>query len=226
MNYTLQFGDVLPELPYLLGGALISLQIAAASFFLGMLLGLGGALARVNGHPVLRRAVSGYVIFVTNTPVLVQVFVLYYALPDAGVLLSPMSAVIIGFTLNAAAYLTEIIRAGLISVREDELDAARALNMNRLQILRFVTLPHIMKTVYPPLSNFFIWLTLGSSLAALFGVEELTGRAINISAVNLRTIETFSLTAVIYVLLTLLASAVLHILGRHALGLHRKAANA
>jgi polar amino acid transport system permease protein len=216
MNYTFQFGEVLAELPYLLGGAWVTLQIVFFTFFVGAALGLFGALGKVYGPAPVRKTISAYVIFITNTPALVQIFVLYYALPDAGILLDSMTAVLIGLTLNSTAYLTEIIRAGVVSVRQAEMDAAVALNMTRGQILRFVMLPHIAKTIFAPLSNFFIWLMLGSSIAALFGVEELTGRAINISSVNLRTIETFAVVAVIYVGLTLLASASLALLGRYA----------
>ncbi|TCO77105.1 amino acid ABC transporter permease [Chromatocurvus halotolerans] len=216
MNYTFQFGEVMAELPYLLGGALVTLQIVFFTFFLGAVLGLMGALGKVYGPTPLRKAISAYVIFITNTPALVQIFVLYYALPDAGILLSSMAAVLIGLTLNSTAYLTEIIRAGVVSVRQAEMDAAIGLNMTRLQILRYVMLPHIAKTIFAPLSNFFIWLMLGSSIAALFGVEELTGRAINVSSVNLRTIETFSVVAVIYIGLTLIASMSLALLGRVA----------
>ncbi|MFN2327783.1 MAG: amino acid ABC transporter permease [Chromatocurvus sp.] len=216
MNYTFQFGEVMAELPYLLGGALVTLQIVFFTFFLGAVLGLMGALGKVYGPLPLRSAISAYVIFITNTPALVQIFVLYYALPDAGILLSSMTAVLIGLTLNSTAYLTEIMRAGVVSVHQAEMDAAIGLNMTRLQILRYVMLPHIAKTIFAPLSNFFIWLMLGSSIAALFGVEELTGRAINVSSVNLRTIETFSVVAVIYIGLTLIASMSLALLGRFA----------
>jgi polar amino acid transport system permease protein len=216
MNYTFQFAEVFAELPYLLGGALVTLQIVFISFFVGAGLGLFGALGKVYGPRPLQRVINGYVVFVTNTPALVQIFVLYYALPDAGILLDSMTAVLLGLTLNSAAYLTEIIRAGVLSVRQTEIDAALTINMGRLQILRHVLLPHIAKTIYPPLSNFFIWLMLGSSIAALFGVEELTGRAINISSVSLRTIETFAVVAVIYIGLTLIASSMLALLGRVA----------
>ncbi|MFK7828816.1 MAG: amino acid ABC transporter permease [Congregibacter sp.] len=216
MNYTFQFGEVFAELPYLLGGALVTLQIVFIAFFVGAVLGLFGALGKVYGPPPVQRAIGAYVVFITNTPALVQIFVLYYALPDAGILLGSMTAVLLGLTLNSAAYLTEIIRAGVISVRQNEIDAALTINMGRLQILRHVLLPHIAKTIFPPLSNFFIWLMLGSSIAALFGVEELTGRAINISSVSLRTLETFAVVAVIYVGLTLMASAALALLGRFA----------
>lgn len=216
MDYTFQFTEVYKELPYLLGGALVTLQIAFVSFWGGAFIGIFGAVAKVYGGPVSSKVASSYVTFFTNTPALVQIFLLYYALPDAGVLLSSMVAVLIGLTLNAGAYLTEILRAGVLSVRVSEMDAATALGMSRLQILRYVMLPHIAKTIYAPLSNFFVWLVLGSSMAALFGVEELTGRAINVSTANLRSIETFTVVAVIYVALTVVASTSLALVGRLA----------
>lgn len=222
MNYTFQFSTVIGELPYLLGGAAVTLQIAFVSFFGGAFIGLFGAIAKVYGGKIARRTASAYVILLTNTPALVQIFLLYYALPDAGILLEPLTAVLIGLVLNAGAYLTEILRAGVISVRRSEIEAATTLGMSQLQIVRFVMLPHIAKTIYAPLSNFFVWLVLGSSLAALFGVEELTGRAINISTANLRSIETFTVVAAIYVVLTVIASTSLALLGRWAFRVRAK----
>lgn len=216
MDYTFQFSEVLDDLPYLLGGAAITLQIAFFTFWAGALIGIAGAIAKAYGGRFASKSASTYVIFFTNTPALVQIFLLYYALPDLGLLLSPMTAVLIGLTLNSGAYLTEILRAGVISVRESEMEAAMTLGMSRLQLLRYVMLPHIAKTIYAPLSNFFVWLVLGSSMAALFGVEELTGRAINISTANLRSIETFTVVAGIYVVLTVLASTSLALVGRWA----------
>ena len=214
MDYTFQFSEVLAELPYLLGGAVVTLEISFISFWGGAVIGLGGALAKVYGGPALRKTASTYVTALTNTPALVQIFLLYYALPDAGILLGSMTAVLIGLVLNAGAYLTEIIRAGIVSVRQSEIDAGVTLGMSRLQLVRYVMLPHTAKTIFAPLSNFFVWLVLGSSLAALFGVEELTGRAINVSTANLRSIETFAVVAVIYIVLTVFASASLALAGR------------
>lgn len=216
MDYTFQFSVVLEELPYLLGGAWVTLQIAFFTFWCGAFIGIFGAIAKVYGGGISRRVANAYVVAITNTPALVQIFLLYYALPEAGILLGPMTCVLIGLTLNAGAYLTEILRAGVISVRRSEIEAGMTLGMSGLQILRYVMLPHIAKTIYAPLSNFFIWLVLGSSLAALFGVEELTGRAINISTVNLRSIETFTVVAAIYVVLTVVASTSLALVGRYA----------
>ncbi|MBB6227784.1 His/Glu/Gln/Arg/opine family amino acid ABC transporter permease subunit [Polymorphobacter multimanifer] len=224
--YRFDFSDVLGRVPYLLGGAVISLQIAFLCFWLGAAIGLAGAIGKLYGPAPLAKAINVYVQGFTNTPALVQIFLLYYALPDAGVMLGAFTAVVIGLTLNAGAYLTEILRAGVASVRRAEIEAAQVLGLSRLGILRHVMLPHILQTVYKPLANFFIILILGSSMAALFGVEELTGRAINISTVNLRTIETFSVVALIYIGLTLIASATLAVIGRHwfRIGVKRVAA--
>ncbi|PDQ19717.1 ABC transporter [Mesorhizobium sanjuanii] len=216
MNYTFQFGVVFAQLPYLLGGALLTLEVAFLSFWLGAVIGLFGALGKMYGGRAIRWLINAYVVFFTNTPALVQIFFLFYALPDVGVLLTPMTAVVIGMTLNSGAYLTDILRAGILSVRREEIETAQVLGMSGPQMVRFVILPHIAKTIYAPLSNFFIWLVLGSSMAAIFGVEELTGRAINISTQNLRTIETFAVIAVIYIALTFIASIALALVGRWA----------
>ncbi len=216
MTYTFQFSVVLDKLPYLLGGAAISLEIGGVIFGIGAVIGLGGAMVKVYGSRLLRSAIDGYVVFFTNTPALVQISFLFYALPDAGILLSPLTAVMIGMTLNAGAYLTEILRGGIVSVRAAEIETAEVLGMSLMQTVRYVILPHIAKTIYAPLSNFFIWQVLGSSLAAVFGVEELTGRAINISTANLRSIETFSVTALIYIVLTFVASTGLALAGQWA----------
>lgn len=213
-GYTLQFGQVLTHLPYLLAGALISLELAFLSFCGGVVLGLLGAIGRVHGGRVISGFVRGYVVFFTNTPQLVQIYVIFFGLPDFGILLSPFNAVLLGMTLNAAAYLVEIQRAGLASVHRPEIEAAEVLGMSRLQSLRYVTIPHMVRVLFPPLSNHYVIMTLGTSMAAIFGVEELTGRALNLNATTFRSIEIFSITAAIYVVLTIVATALLSIFGR------------
>ena len=215
MSYTLQFGQVWGYLPYLAAGAWISLQIAFFAFLGGMVLGLLGAMGKSFGPVWAKKLIQGYVVFFMNTPQLVQIYFLYFALPDAGILLSSYEAVLIGMTLNAGAYLTEIQRAGFESVHENELDAAETLGMSRWQSVRYVILPHIMRVLFPPLSNHYILMTLGTSMAAIFGVEELTGRAFNVNSETFRSIEVFTLTASLYVVITLIASTLLALIGRH-----------
>ncbi len=215
MSYTLQFGQVTGYLPYLAGGAWISLQIAFLAFCGGMVIGLFGAMAKTFGNRPLNRVVSGYVTFFMNTPQLVQIYFIYFALPDAGILLTSYEAVLIGMTLNAGAYLTEIQRAGFESVHRNEMEAAETLGMSLMQRVRYVVLPHIARVLFPPLSNQYILMTLGTSMAAIFGVEELTGRAFNVNAETFRSIEVFSLTAGLYIIVTLIATLILGLFGRY-----------
>lgn len=211
----LQFSVVLEKLPYLLGGAWISLQIAFLAFAGGMLLGLIGASMQSFGGPVAKRCANAYVGFFMNTPQLVQIYFIFFALPDAGILLTPYEAVLIGMTLNAGAYLTEIQRAGFRSVRVAELEAAETLGFSRLQSIRYVIVPHIMKVLFPPLSNQYILMTLGTSMAAIFGLEELTGRAFNLTSETFRSVEIFTVTAGIYIVITLLSTLSLALIGRY-----------
>ena len=214
MNYMLQFGQIWPYVPWLAAGAWLSLQIAFLAFCGGLLIGTLGAALKTYAAGPLRAVVNGYVAFFTNTPQLVQIYFLFFALPDAGILLSPFAAVLLGMTLNAGAYLTEIQRAGFLSTRRSELEAAETLGFSRLQQIRYVILPHVARTLFPPLSNQFILMTLGTSMAAIFGVEELTGRAFNLNSQTFRSIEVFSVTALLYVAVTLAASVALGLAGR------------
>lgn len=214
MHYALHYGQVTPYLPYLLGGALVSLWISVLAFAGGLVIGLLGAFGRIYGGPLLSRLIYGYYIFFTNTPQLVQIFFLFYGLADFGLLLTPFEAVWLGLTLNAGAYLIEIQKAGFLSTRLSELEAAETLGMSRWQQLRFVIVPHIARVLYPPLSNQFIIVIMGSSMGAIFGLEELTGRAVNINGQTFRALEVFSLAGVIYLGVTMLATVGLALAGR------------
>ena len=215
MGYTLIYSQVTEYIPYLLEGAWISLQIVILAFSGGMFFGLILASIRTFGNLTLRRIVIFYVTFFTNTPQLVQIYFLFFALPEIGILLSPFVAVLIGMTLNAAAYMCEIQRAGFLSIRQNELDAARTMSFSIVQQVRFVILPHIMKVLFPPLSNHYILMTLGTSMAAIFGVEELTGRAFNINSETFRSVEIFSITALVYIIITFIATLLLAIIGKY-----------
>ena len=216
MSYTLQFGQIWPHLSTLAVGAWLSLQIAFLAFCGGLLIGTAGAAALSFGSGAIKRLVRIYVTFFTNTPQLVQIYFLYFALPDAGILLSSYAAVLIGMTLNAGAYLTDIQRAGFETVRRSEMEAAEVLGFSRLQQIQYVILPHVARVLFPPLSNQYILMTLGTSMAAIFGVEELTGRAFNLNAETFRAIEVFTVTAGFYIVITLVATAILGLIGRFA----------
>ena len=214
MNYSLQFGQIAADVPYILSGAWPTLWITFVTFFTAAALGLFIAMARLKGGPLASRLAGVWVTLTTNSPLFVVLFFLFNGLPNWGILLSPIAATLITFISISSGYLAEIQRGGIQSVRQAELDAAETLGMSRLQTLRFVIAPHVIKTTYPALSNFFIFTMLGTSMASLVGVNELTGRAIEVSSRNFRSIEVFSLVAVTYVALSLLASAALALVGR------------
>ena len=214
MNYTLQFGQVIKDTPYLLAGAIESMELALISFWIGCLIGLLCNTAHIYGPKWGRLLVTGYVSLITNSPALIVLFLLFNALPEFGILLTPFEAAAIGLTLVAGAYLTEIQRAAFISVRQSETEAAEVLGFSRLQVIWYVVIPHMVRTLYAPLSNFFILMILGSSISALIGVEDLMGRAINLSSSSMRSIEVFMLVAGIYFTMTVLASYLLVAVGR------------
>lgn len=216
MNYVLQYGQIWPFLPRLLDGAVVALEIAVLAFCGGLLIGTACAAIKTFGPRWLARIVGVYVTFFTNTPQLVQIYFLYFALPDLGILLTSFTAVLLGMTINAGAYLTEIQRAGFESRHVSEMEAAEVMGFSLLQQIRYVILPHMARVLFPPLSNQFIIITLSTSMAAVFGVEELTGQAMNINAQTFRSIEVFTVAAGIYIVLTLLASALLAGIGRYA----------
>lgn len=216
MSYTLQFAQVTSYIPYLIMGALITLEVSFLAFWGGMVIGLVTAMGWTYGPASVRWLAKAYVTFFTNTPGLVQIYFYFYALPEIGIFLTSFQAVLLGLTLNAGAYITLIQRGGFLSVRENELDAAATLGMSRLQSVWYVIVPHIARVLYAPLSNKFILVVLGSAVGGIFGLEELTGRTINANAETFRAIELFSMTAVIYVVLTIIASALLAVVGKYA----------
>ncbi|MEZ5925261.1 MAG: amino acid ABC transporter permease [Hyphomicrobiaceae bacterium] len=216
MNYTFQFGVAMDRLPDLAQGAILTLELGLLGFWGGALLGLLLASLKTYGGTLLRPLANAYVTFFTNTPLLIQIYFLYWGLGDVGIRLDAFTAVLIGLTINTGAYLCEIMRAGFLSVRRSELEAAETLGFSRLQQIWHVIVPHIAKTIYPALANYAVILMLGTSLAMIFGVEELSGRAYNIASENYRHLEMFTVVAGFYVVMTLIASLALALVGRWA----------
>lgn len=217
MEYRFQYGVVWANFDVLLDGAWLTFLLGTAAFSGGLLVGLLGAALKTYAPWPLRVLTDIYVVFLTNTPALIQIYFLYYGLPELGIRWSAEACVLLGLVLNAGAYLTIILRAGFLSVHRAEIEAAQTLGMSTLQQIRYVVVPHIAKTVYPAIANFFIViLVMGTSIGAVIGVDELTGQAINLSTVNYRWLEYFSVVAVMYVVLTFIASLGLAGFGRWA----------
>ncbi|HIF58057.1 MAG TPA: amino acid ABC transporter permease [Rhodospirillales bacterium] len=215
MSYTLQWGVAFDYLPYFLGGALVTLHLTFLGFLAGLIIGITTAVAQVYGSPLMQRTANIYVVFFTNTPSLVTAFFIFFGLPEFGILLSPYLCILINLALNAGAFLADVFRSGIQSVKTTEMEAAEIMGFSLFQKVQYVIAPHIAKTLYPPISNLYIIFILGSALASIFGVEELTGRAFNVDSETFRSIEIYTIAATIYVLMTFAASFALALVGRY-----------
>ena len=213
MTDTLQL--LLDSLPFLLKGAIWTVVLSLGGMFFGLLLGFGLALLRRSQQLLLRGVARLYISFFRGTPLLVQLFVIYYGLPELGVQLDPLPAALIGFSLNMAAYTAEIIRSAIGAIDRGQWEAAASIGMTPLQTLRRAILPQALRIALPPLGNSFIALVKDTSLAATIQVPELFRQAQLITA---RTFEIFSLyfaAALLYWILASLLSTLQERLERH-----------
>ena len=201
----------LDSAPFLLKGAVFTVVLSVGGMFFGLLLGFGLALMRLYGFTALSWLARIYVSFFRGTPLLVQLFMIYYGLPQLGVELDPLPAALIGFSLNMAAYVCEILRAAIGSIDRGQWEAASSIGMTRAQTLRRVVLPQAARTALPPLGNSFISLVKDTALAATIQVPELFRQAQLITA---RTFEVFTMYLAAALLYWVLASILSHLQNR------------
>lgn len=202
---TINFAAVLPYLPVMLKGLAISLEVTVLSFFIGSVLGIFVHLARRSRFAPLRWLGAAFVEVFRNTPLLVQLYLIYFGLPQVGINLDPFWATLAGMTLNNAAYTSEIFRAGIESVPTGLLEAAGALGMRFLPTFRYVVLKPAIRNVLPALTNQFIVLFLFSSVGSVISLNELTSALADLNQRTLRTLEIFTVGGILY----FLASAVI-----------------
>lgn len=186
--------------PLLSAGLIFTVPLTLITFVLGIVLGLSVALARLYGPALLVMLVRFYVWLIRGTPLLVQLFLIFYGLPSAGIVLDAFTAAVIGFTLNIGAYSSEIIRATLAAIPKGQWEAAYSIGMNWPQVMWRVILPQAARIAVPPLSNTFISLVKDTSLAAAVTVPELFQAAQRLASVTYEPLILYVETALIYLL--------------------------
>lgn len=194
----LYFGDLIPYAGELLTGLLISLGITTVAAVVGGLLAVGLYLGRASRRALPRRLAGAYIEVIRNTPLLLQLYLIYFALPQVGVNLDPITAGIIALTLNNAAYVAEIYRAGFESIPKGLNEAASALGLSRRSTFLDVQLVPALRNVIPPLTNQIILLFLASSIASIVAVPELMHVMMGITSETFRTVETFIVGGLLY----------------------------
>ncbi|MGI5854259.1 MAG: amino acid ABC transporter permease [Bacillota bacterium] len=202
------------NMPYLVDGAVISLKVTVFAIAFGIVLGLIVALGRLSGSRVLRFICTAFVEFIRGTPLLVQIYIVYFALPQLGIQLGPIPAGVLAIGVNSGAYNSEIFRAGIQSIDKGQTEAAKSQGLTYWQTMRYIILPQALRRIIPPLGNEFVTLIKDSSLVSIMSVHELTFRAKLVAARSFNYFTMYIGTAIVYFAMTFITSKLLGLLER------------
>ncbi|WP_395711681.1 amino acid ABC transporter permease [Reyranella sp.] len=188
---------------YLLEGALWTIGLTICTLILGGMIGLLLAVMRLSRHKAVSRAAQAYIWIFRGTPLLVQLIIIYTGLPQLGLVrFSVLESAIIGLALNEAAYLSEILRGGILSVAKGQTEAARALGLKPYQIFRLVVLPQALRVIIPPLGNSVNGLLKTTSIASVISMEEVLRRGQILMQQKFQVLEVFVVVAILYLMMT------------------------
>jgi polar amino acid transport system permease protein len=204
MQYEFDFSFLATTWPRFLHGAWLTTELAAVAIVLGFVVGTVCAITRTSGSPALQRAVGVYVEAIRNTPLLVQIFLVYFGIASLGLKISAEFSAALALTINIGAYSTEILRAGIQSIARSQIEAGECLGLSKLQVYWHVVLLPAVERVYPALSSQFVLLMLASSITSQISAEELTAAANLLQSETFRSFEVYIIVAVIYLVLSFL----------------------
>jgi len=190
-------------LPQLISGAWITIQLTVYAVGAGVVLGLVFALARLSKSPLISAPAIAYIEFMRGTPLLAQIFMIYFGLGSVGINVPDFASGFIALSLNSAAYNAEIFRAGIQSISKGQMEASRSLGLTYAQSMAYVVIPQAFRFCLPPLGNEFIALLKDSSLVAIIGISDLMRVGREINGRTLRSIEVFGYVSIVYLLMTL-----------------------
>lgn len=200
--------------PVLARALLVTLQATVLGMTIALVLGLALALARRAPSPLLAWPAAVFVEFIRSTPLLVQIFFLFYVLPEAGVRLSPLAAGVLALGVHYAAYCSEVYRAGLESVPKGQWEAALALNLGRSRTMRSIILPQALPPVVPALGNYLVAMFKDTPLLSAITVVELLQTAKLLGSESFRYVEPLTLVGALFLLLSLASAAVIRMAER------------
>ena len=189
---------------YLLAGAFTTLWLTAFSIVAGLMIGFALALMRQSRSRLLSTPAAAYVWLFRGTPLLVQLIIIYTGLPQFGIKLSVVSSALLGLSLNEAAYLAEVVRAGIAAVSRGQINAARALGMRERQVMRDIVMPQAFRIIIPPLGNSVNGMLKTTSITSVISMEELMRRSQLLMQQKFEVLELYTVAAVYYLTLTTL----------------------
>ena len=200
------FALIVQSIPFLLRGAVYTVQVSVLAIVFGLVLGWLLGLAAVSGVPALSAVSWAYVQFIRGTPLLIQIFLIYFGLPAVGINLPAFWSGVIALGLNSGGFQAEIVRAGIESIDRGQTEAARSIGMSRFKTLVFILVPQTIRRVLPPLTNELITLTKSSSLLSAIAALELTHAGQLIIARTFAPFEIYAAVAVMYLALVAVLS--------------------
>lgn len=203
MSYKFDFSSVLAQWPLFMHGAWLTIKLALLATVLGFTIGTLCAIGRGSPNRFIARACGIYVEVIRNTPLLVQIFLVYFGLASVGLKVPAFVAAVLAMVINIGAYTTEIMRAGIDSIHKGQIEAAECLALSRAQIYWHVILRPAMERVYPALTSQFVLLMLATSITSQISAEELTAIANRVQSDTFRSFETYLVVAVFYLVLSL-----------------------
>lgn len=203
MQYNFKFSALLPYTDEIITGVLLTLQLSATTMLIGLAIGLGVVIAGTSSSPLIRLPARTYVELIRNTPLLVQIFIVFFGLPSLGVRLDANNAAVVALSINLGAYTAEIFRAGIESIRRSQIEAGRSLGLTVGQTFQHVVLFQAVKAIYPALASQFILLMLATSIVSSIGATELFHQAAFIDSRTYRSFETYGVITLSYLMLTL-----------------------
>lgn len=201
--YQLNFEPVFNNLDLLLYGAWLTVRLSLIAMVLGLVVSVLGAMAKTSTMPFLRWLVGVYVEVIRNTPFLIQIFFIFFGLPAVGVSMSPNTAALVALVINVGAYGTEIIRAGIESIPQGQIEAGRALSLSRMQIFRYIVIKPALRSIYPSLTSQFIYLLLTSSVVSAISANDLASMGADLNAKTFASFEIYLVLSVMYFVLSL-----------------------
>ncbi|MFJ8236136.1 amino acid ABC transporter permease [Ureibacillus sp. NPDC094379] len=198
------FSSVVPSIPYILQGIGVTLQIVISATIIGLLLGILLALCKIGSIKPLRWFAEFYTSIFRGTPLVLQLMIIYYLFPQIlDINIEALPAAIIAFGLNSAAYISEIIRAGINAVDKGQQEAAKALGIPYSKMMKDIILPQAMKNILPSLMNEFITLNKESAIVTVIGALDIMRRAYVVGGDTFRYLEPLLIAGVIYYVMTL-----------------------
>jgi His/Glu/Gln/Arg/opine family amino acid ABC transporter permease subunit len=192
--------------------------ICFVSIALALIVGILVGLAKLSRFPLVSRPVSAYVAFIRSTPLLVQIYIIFFGLPHLGITIPTIQAGILALVLNSGAYIAEIVRAGILSIPKGQTEAAQAIGMTGLQINRFIILPQALRNVIPPLLGQFTYLIKDTSLLSAIGIHELIRAANVVNSRAFRPVEAFAPIFLSYLLINLILLSLAKMVDRYTTG--------